>query len=243
MTLKALLSDEDATLVDFAMTWNGAITDVIATLAAGDDAIARGLAEALHFDLERGELKVSSPFIAGSLPELLPLWADVLGRAPDDALHGHLAELFHRGSLEFAAPIGDPHHVLSHLKAAGYRLGIVTNDSEAGAISQSRKLGIAELFDAFYGYDSGHGRKPEPDAVLDFVRRFGYRPDEVALVGDTLHDLDAARAAGSVAIAVTSGLLGHDALAPHADHVIGSIMELPDLLGRIDGPQAPTPSR
>lgn len=234
MTIKALLFDKDGTLVDFALTWNGAIANVIGTLSAGDADTARRLAESLHFDLESAELQATSPFIAGSLPELLPLWARDLAREPDDAFHEHVAGLFDRGALDFAAPIGDPHHVLSRLKEAGYRLGIVTNDSETGARQQSEKLGIAGLFDAVYGYDSGHGRKPEPGAILDFLRCFDLKPEETALIGDTLHDLDAARNAGVMPIAVTSGIVTAEVLAPHAAHVIASIMDLPGLLASIE---------
>ena len=55
-------------------------------------------------------------------------------------------------------------------------------------------------------------------------------PDRVALVGDTTHDLHAARAAGAIAIAVLSGPVGRAALEPHADHVIDSVADLPDLV-------------
>jgi phosphoglycolate phosphatase len=74
--------------------------------------------------------------------------------------------------------------------------------------------------------------------VLAFADHCGLAPDEVALVGDSLHDLEAARAAGAVAIAVLTGRTGLAArpeLEPHADHVIESIADLPDLLDRLAG--------
>ena len=58
------------------------------------------------------------------------------------------------------------------------------------------------------------------------------QPAEVAVVGDNLHDLAMARAAGAgLAIGVLSGTSVVDELKPHADHVIGSIADLPEILG------------
>ncbi len=79
------------------------------------------------------------------------------------------------------------------------------------------------------GYDSGHGAKPAPGMVEAFAREIGAACGEVALVGDTLHDLDCARAAGAVAVAVLSGIATREDLAPHADYVIADIGELPAL--------------
>jgi phosphoglycolate phosphatase len=54
----------------------------------------------------------------------------------------------------------------------------------------------------------------------------------VAVVGDNLHDLEMARAAGAgLAVGVLSGTSAIDELGPHADHVIASIAELPEVLG------------
>jgi phosphoglycolate phosphatase len=62
------------------------------------------------------------------------------------------------------------------------------------------------------------------------------RPAETALVGDSLHDLEAARAAGVMAIAVLTGPRGAAArreLEPLADHVLASIDDLPAFLDEV----------
>jgi phosphoglycolate phosphatase len=43
----------------------------------------------------------------------------------------------------------------------------------------------------------------------------------------------AARAAGALAIAVLSGPLGRDALAPLADHIVADVAALPALLAEL----------
>jgi len=243
LPLRAILFDKDGTLVDFAVTWNGATSLAIAELSGGDEPLAIRLANVVHFDLPTASLLRSSPFIAGTVVDLVPLWAAEVGVPADERFYGRVRELFHRGALDFVMPIGDPVGVLTALKAQDYLLGIVTNDSEASARAQSEKLGMAGLFDAILGHDSGHGHKPAPDPILEFLRRFALQPGEVAMVGDTMHDLDSARAAGVLSIGVASGYLSAEQLAPHADHVIGSIMELAVLLDVIHGVQAPMPSR
>jgi phosphoglycolate phosphatase len=69
--------------------------------------------------------------------------------------------------------------------------------------------------------------------VLAFAEKLGVSPGEIALVGDSRHDLDAARAAGAVAIAVLSGPARRDELESHADHVLDSIDALPSLVDRL----------
>ena len=74
--------------------------------------------------------------------------------------------------------------------------------------------------------------------VLAFAEHCAVRPDEVAVAGDSLHDLNAAHAAGAMAIAVLTGPLRRAAraeLEPHADYVIESIDDLPALLDSLGG--------
>jgi phosphoglycolate phosphatase len=52
------------------------------------------------------------------------------------------------------------------------------------------------------------------------------------MVGDSLHDLHAGRAAGMRTVAVLTGMASHADLAPHADLVLPHIGHLPDWLDR-----------
>jgi phosphoglycolate phosphatase len=145
-----------------------------------------------------------------------------------------LDKSFAAETLRTLMPIGDPLAVLEGLRTRGIKLGLATNDAEANARQQLAALGLAGHMDFMAGYDSGHGGKPEPGMVLAFAATLGVTPDRVALVGDTPHDLQAARAAGAVAIGVLSGPMGRACLEPEADHIIATIADLPALLDRLN---------
>ena len=106
----------------------------------------------------------------------------------------------------------------------------MTNDADANTRAQLDRLGIAGLLEFVAAYDSGFGAKPAPDPVLAFAAFAGVAPSEVAVVGDTVHDLEAARAAGATAVAVMSGPTPRERLEPHADVVLPSIAKLEDWL-------------
>jgi phosphoglycolate phosphatase len=103
-------------------------------------------------------------------------------------------------------------------------------------------MGLIPLLGFIAGYDSGYGSKPDPGMVTAFAEQHALATHEVALVGDSLHDLVAARAAGAVSVAVLTGPRKRDAAAElerHADHVLGSIA---DLLAILKSATCRTPS-
>jgi phosphoglycolate phosphatase len=241
MTLNGILFDKDGTLIDFDATWGPAAYEVMRVLSAGDERKFKALVSISEYIESERRFRPTSPLIAGSSAEYGPLWADVLGRPADRDLFGEMDDLFHTFGLRSLAPIKDPAAVASNLKERGLSLGIATNDGEASARAQAAALGLDRHLDFIAGYDSGFGGKPAPGMVLGFARHCGLAPRAVALVGDSLHDLHAARAAGAVAIAVLTGPLREAArpdLEPHADHVIASIADLPAL---VDGLRAKAP--
>ena len=236
MQLKAILLDKDGTLIDFDKTCGPAAYEAMLALSRGDRGRLEALMEVSHYLEAERRFLPSSPLVAGSSAHYGPMWAHALGRAPGAEFYGEMDELFRVHGLRTLSPIGRPDEVLRALAGRGYRLGIATNDAEASARSQAEALGLTGLLDLVVGYDSGFGPKPHPGQVTAFARHLGLGPGEVALVGDSLHDLHAARAAGSVAIAVLTGPLGEAAraqIAPHADHVVASIADLPVLLDRL----------
>ena len=233
MRLAGVLFDKDGTLVDFDRTWGRATHAVMRRLSGDDRAVVAALAEAMHFEIEACRFRPTSPLIGGSTAELLAAWGRPLGRLADPHLLDDINESFAAETLQSVMPIGDPVAVLEALLRLGLRLGLATNDAEASARAQLARLGLDAHLEFIAGYDSGHGGKPDPGMVLAFARQIGAAPNRVALVGDTTHDLHAARAAGAVAIAVLSGPVGRATLEPHADHVIDTIADLPALVARL----------
>jgi phosphoglycolate phosphatase len=232
-----VLFDKDGTLIDFHLTWGPAVYEVIRALAAGDPTLMEAQAEALHFSIEDKRFLESSPLVAGSTADYGRRWADALGRADLDVLKSEIDALSARESLKALTPIGAPATVFSALRAMGLRIGVATNDSERSARRQIEALGATAYVDFVAGYDSGHGGKPEPGMVIAFAEHLGTSPAKIVVVGDSLHDLAAARSAGATAVAVLSGPAEREALEPHADFVIAHIGDLPGLLAELAGAQ------
>ena len=226
MSIAAVLFDKDGTLIDFDGTWGPAFHAVIHALAKGEEALVRAQAEALHFSLEEKRFRATSPIIAGSSGQYGLLWAQSIGRTDYAAMRQEIDTLSAIESLKTLAPIGRPLEALAALSAQGLRLGVATNDSEASARRHVEALGLMHI-EFIAGYDSGHGGKPEPGMVLAFARHLGIAPQRIAMVGDSIHDLHAARAAGALAVAVLSGPAMREELEPHADHIVEDIGALP----------------
>jgi phosphoglycolate phosphatase-like HAD superfamily hydrolase len=107
----------------------------------------------------------------------------------------------------------------------GVLLGIATGNVRAGAEAKLAAAGLGAYFAlGGYGCDS-HLRAELVAAAIARGRQYGDLR-EVIVVGDTIHDISAARACGAIACAVTTGSDPADALA-HADVVFASMAELP----------------
>ncbi|MEC9342246.1 MAG: HAD family hydrolase [Pseudomonadota bacterium] len=229
MRAVGILFDKDGTLIDFEATYAPACAEILRQFADGDAELEAQLAAAIGFDPTAMRFARDSVAIAGSAADMADAAAHLLDPALRSGLAGRIDLLFNIHSRDSVLPFDGVGDVLAGLAGDGHVLGIATNDSEQGAHAHAEIAGIHGHFSFFAGYDSGHGAKPGPGMVLAFAEHCRCDPGEIVMVGDSRHDLAAARAAGAVAVAVTTGPAAREDLAPHADHVIGSLGELRNL--------------
>lgn len=235
MQISGLIFDKDGTLFDFTASWGGWARDMLAELAPGDAPLAARLADAIGYDPAAGVFLPQSAVIAGTVAEVAALMLPLLPGWTETALIAAL-DLGAQRAPQVPAVALRP--CLGALRARGLALGLATNDAEASARVHLARAEIADLFDFVAGYDSGFGAKPAPGPLLAFARAQGLAPQAVAMVGDSVHDLAAARAAGMVAVGVLTGPAPAEVLAPHADVVLRDIDGLEGWLARQSVPAA-----
>lgn len=220
--LRAALFDKDGTLFDFTRSWGAWTRAVLADLAPAPEAAA-GLARVLGFDPASGAFAEDSPIIAHTTFEIADIIADHLRQPDSAALHHRIDALAHSVPM---VPAADLHRVLRGLRAQGLATGVATNDTEGSARAHLRAAGILPLFDFIAGCDSGHGGKPAPGQLLAFAGACGLAPQQIVMVGDSVHDMVAGRRAGMACVAVLTGIAGTATLQPHADAVLADISGL-----------------
>lgn len=206
-------------------------------LAGDEGPTLERLFAASHYVAEERRFLQTSPLIAGSSRQYGPLWADILARAADAAFYEQVDFLFCEEGARYLTPIGRPAETLAQLHGVGMPLGIATNDAEPNARLQADRLGLSPYLSAVYGHDSGYGSKPNPGMVQAFAGLTGLPACAIALVGDTRHDLETARAAGAMAILVRCGPAPVDDFAHEADLVVDSVEELAALILGADAAQ------
>jgi len=226
--ISAILFDKDGTLFDFHATWGGWMHELIGSLSR-DAEHAGDLAKRLAYDLAARRFRPESPVIAGSVSS----WSKALLPLLPEHDAASLNALIIDGSKAVqqvpAVPLAP---LLGDLRDRDLALGVATNDAEEAARAHLQQAGIAHLFDHIAGYDSGHGPKPGPGMLLAFARKMDVATDQIAMVGDSTHDLHAAKAAGMIPVAVLTGMAPRSVLEPLADVVLEDIGALPDWLVR-----------
>ncbi|GIL02073.1 MAG: phosphatase [Alphaproteobacteria bacterium] len=221
-----ILFDKDGTLFDFEATYAPACARVVRALAGGDEERAARMAAAVDFDLAAERFRPHSVVIAGCAADLARAWRALMPTAPGAAFERRIDDLFELHTRDTARLFAGAMAALGRLAGGGMRIGLATNDAEANARAHLRAAGLDDLIGFVAGYDSGHGAKPEPGMIHAFARHCGCSSERVVMVGDSLRDMAAARAAGAVAVAVTTGPATAAELAPFADAVIGGLDEL-----------------
>lgn len=120
---------------------------------------------------------------------------------------------------------------LDWLQAQGYRLGCVTNKAAQFTEPLLTTLGIRDAFELVVSGDSLPEKKPSPLPLRHAARHFGVEPPEALMLGDSVSDVKAARAAGFGIICVSYGYNhGQDIRGAEPDAVIDSFTELGELL-------------
>lgn len=230
--IAAICFDKDGTLFHFSATWDhwaGGVIDALATDASGrrDEGRRDALAAAARYDLAGRTFLPDSPIIAGTNRQAAECIAAVLPERDVDDIEFYLMQSALDAPVQEAVPL-DPY--LAGLTEQGFRLGVVTNDTEAGVLAHLGAVGVTGRFDFIAGFDSGHGAKPEPEPLLAFAAAVDVPPDRVVMVGDSTHDLLSGRRAGMVCVGVLTGPAKRAELLPYADVVLDDIGALPGWL-------------
>lgn len=227
MARRAILFDKDGTLLDFEATWGPMYRALALELAEGDVARAMAMLVAGGLDAATGRVRSGSVLGAGTSIDMVRLWFPLLGADEGAARAALIDARCHAHGRSGSVVIDGVGDVLAELAAAGFAMGVATNDATTAAIAAMAAVGFANLLPHVFGYDSVPNPKPAPDSVLAFAAAVGARPHEVVVVGDNRHDMEMARAAGAVAVGVLTGNSSLHDLAPLADVVLPSIRELP----------------
>jgi phosphoglycolate phosphatase len=124
---------------------------------------------------------------------------------------------------------------LDYLKAAGYPLGCVTNKAAQFTEPLLRDLGVRDDFAIVVSGDTLPRKKPDPLPLLHAAEYFGVSPADALMVGDSVSDVKAARAAGFGIVCMSYGYNhGVDIRLANPDAVIDSLIEIEGLLEQAD---------
>lgn len=151
------------------------------------------------------------------------------------ALHERALQRFlrHYGE-EFTArsqPYPGTLDALQALGARGLRLAVCTNKPSAFVRPLLEHFGMARYFGLSLGADELPQKKPHPAPLLHIAAAFGLAPAQCLMVGDSINDVEAARAAQMPVAAVSYGYNHGGPIADsQPDVVIDSLAELPQLI-------------
>jgi phosphoglycolate phosphatase len=139
----------------------------------------------------------------------------------------HYAEVLYRKSTVFPGVVEG----LRAMLKAGFRLACITNKAERFTLPLLEGMGLFEYFELILSGDTLAKRKPDPLPLLHACQHFGIAPQELLLIGDSLNDTQAARAAGCHVFCVPYGYnRGSDVRELDLDAVVPSLLEATKLI-------------
>jgi pyrophosphatase PpaX len=208
-SVEVVLFDLDGTLVDtveLIMASARHATEVVLGEALPDDVLRHNIGIPLKAQM--------AEYAPDHVSELLAAY-----RAHNDRVHDDLIREF-PGTRE----------ALEVLRAAGYRMGIVTSKSRPVAQRGLDFFGLGGYFETVIGYEDTLIHKPLAEPILECARRMHVAPQRCIYVGDSPHDIACGNAAGTLTAAALWGPFPERVLEPGPTFALESLAELGGLL-------------
>ena len=186
--------------------------------------------------LEMGREKLHEETISGYIGHGAPL---LVSRA----LGGNAKEEELRRALQFFLAYYEEHKLdttsaypgvveaMAELSRKQVPMAVLTNKPVRISVRILEALGLANRFRVIYGGNSFETKKPDPLGANKILGEFGATPDEAMVVGDSEVDVQTARNAGTIAVAVNYGFGVHDRTQHPADIYLERISDLVPLVG------------
>ena len=217
-----LAFDLDGTLVDTAPDLVGAVNGLLREealpalpLSSARLLVGRG-ARVL---IERGFSLAGAPLDPAATPELV----------------ARFIAIYRARIADESRPFEGVEAALDALAEAGATLCVCTNKPTDLSLALLNALGMTYRFAAVIGADRAPAPKPDPRHLTAAIAAAGGRLDRAVLVGDSINDVDAARAAGTPSIVVSFGYTEIAAAELGGDHLIDHFRQLPALAARLLG--------
>lgn len=210
--LRAALFDLDGTLLDTAPDLAASANRMLAELGRA------GLAEAQIRD-----------YVGKGVANLVDRCFEATGGGSEDErarAHAAFERHYIAGIAERTRPYPGVLDGLRALERAGIAMGCVTN--KAGRFTEPllERTGLRRFFGVVVSGDTVERKKPHAEPMLYAAGKLGTEPAETLVVGDSLNDVQSARAAGCPVVVVPYGYREGLALEDlGADAVVASVEE------------------
>lgn len=219
LPVKAVMIDLDGTMLD-------TVADLAVAVNMMLEKIGRApLAEELVRD-----------FVGKGIPNLVKrALAGALDGEPDAALFERALPQY----LDCYEQVNGRHTVcypgvregLDALQAAGFPLACVTNKSERFTLPLLKQMRLADYFAVVVCGDTLPKKKPDPLPLTHACGKLGIAPRDMLMIGDSLNDTIAARAAGCPVFCVPYGYNeGLDVRELDVDAIVESLFEAAKLI-------------
>ena len=184
---------------------------------------------------ERGEAKVRNWVGNGVEALVRRALIDQMDGEPDAELFARayplFLELYADNTSKRSYLYPGVREALDELDKAGYPLGSVTNKAEQFTLPLLEQLGIRDHFRIVISGDTLPRKKPDPLPLLHAAEFFDVQPQQALMIGASVSDVKAARAAGFKIVCMSYGYNhGEDIHDSNPDAVIDTMPELLNLL-------------
>jgi phosphoglycolate phosphatase len=219
-----------------AFDLDGTLLDTIHDLAAATNALLDELGDA---PLPKDAIRA---LVGKGIPNLLRRALAITRGVPADAIDDDtLADALTRYQRHYTAVLGretQPYpgmrEGLDRLTAMGFPLAIITNKAERFIAPHLEHAGIAGTFALTVGGDSLPTRKPAAGPLLHVAAAFAIPPSRLLMVGDSINDVSAARAAGCPVLVLPYGYNeGMPVQDLDADGIVPSLAAVADRVRRV----------
>jgi phosphoglycolate phosphatase len=217
-----VIYDLDGTLIDSARDMCVAVSRVLADHglpAISDD-------DARHFMGEGSKITMRRAFAKNGR---------TLDEAEASAVTREFVRYYEADPVRYTTAFDGVAEVVARFDRLGLKQAVCTNKFEGPARTILTDLKLMPPIADVAGADTFTVRKPDPGHILQLIDKIGGHRERAVMIGDSVHDVAAAHAAGIPAVLVSWGYTARPASELGAEVVIDHFASLPQALGQIAG--------